>query len=75
MAEKGIDREQARVIVRGIAEAQANLATKDDLANLEARLEAKIDRSVLTTVLWLGGIVFAASGAIIAVLLKVARFV
>ena len=59
----GIDSMHAEAIVGVIAKAREELATKADLAALEARIEARIERAMnrnLLATIAVGGVIIAA---------------
>jgi len=67
-----IPREQARAIVEVVRESHdaADVATKGDIALLEAKMEARIAIARRDTIIWLGGISIAGFSTVIGVLFR-----
>jgi len=68
LIEAGFDAKQAEAVSRAFKEAsgEAELATKQDLRELELRLEAKIDDIKLDLVKWIAGMLLAQAGLVAA---------
>jgi len=58
------------VLDTALAEYSAQIATKADIALLEAKLEAKIAIARRDTIIWLGGISIAGFGSVIGVFFR-----
>ena len=69
LIEAGLDSRQAEAVVRVVVEAQTELATKRDLAELETRLSNRIETLEYRMTIKLGGLMIAAVG-IVATLVK-----
>jgi hypothetical protein len=69
LREAGFDENQAEAVIRVVAEAQEDLATKRDLADVETRLKARIDQfeahiaGEVTLMKWMLGVVVALAAA------------
>jgi len=68
LIEAGFDTKQAEAVSRAFKEAsgEAELATKQDLRELELRLEAKINDIKFDLVKWIAGMLLAQAGLVAA---------
>ncbi len=69
LIDAGLDSRQAEAVVRVVSEAQTELASRRDLAELETRLGNKIEALEYRMTIKLGGLMIAAVG-IVATLVK-----